>query len=672
MEGFVMEWESAEKVQKNDAGEYRAMIGGEWIPVAKAQKSDSGQYRIMRNDAVVSPEPTFAPKQPKQTDWRQDFAAGATALPRAIGNMPGKLMNLPWLKSEFDSMGKAADKTSGAYIAGGLADPVAMTIGAGGFNAASKIPMLPSYLKNIVGGAGTGAAIGGISEEGDIGTGAAMGAGISAALGPLGYLGGKAWDIGRNITSGAQGQASKYLSEIFGDPVSRAKIADRVSAMKSGVAGEKPTVGLAAVSDDVPIPALKALEEGARSRPQMASQFAARDSANEVARARPFESIAAVGSRVPAETGMPVNLSRAEATRKNITSPLYAEAGKDILSVDDQLLSILGGAEVQPAARRAGTSLDQAIANATAAGKTPPIGYSPPKTTPAPEGTPYWAQNPAPKPTTDPATISVNALQRIKNEIDKDISSLSGTTDSAGATKLSQLKNARSQLDTWMRGNSKKWGEAQDTFKDLSAFQNQADAANVLLNSLQSPAGVERAAAFGNAFRNAPQTINKAGVPRFEELGQIFSPTQMKWANATKQSIDRESQYAALKAQQSILPEVKNSLDSIREGSPNWLNVAMTSFHKIMAKAGGKLDEQSRAIVDGLMLDPAKFSAFMKQATPSERDLIGQYVKSTPTGIPTASIMSASQPSINEQRSGLLSTDDPIQRRTGLLNIQEQ
>lgn len=46
-----MDWEPAEKVQKNDAGEFRAFIGGEWVPVAAAQKSDSGQYRVARQAA---------------------------------------------------------------------------------------------------------------------------------------------------------------------------------------------------------------------------------------------------------------------------------------------------------------------------------------------------------------------------------------------------------------------------------------------------------------------------------------------------------------------------------------------------------------------------------------------------------------------------------------------
>ena len=50
-----MTWEAADKVQKNAAGEYRAMIGGAWVPVAKAQKSASGQYRIERAE-IAQPE----------------------------------------------------------------------------------------------------------------------------------------------------------------------------------------------------------------------------------------------------------------------------------------------------------------------------------------------------------------------------------------------------------------------------------------------------------------------------------------------------------------------------------------------------------------------------------------------------------------------------------------
>ena len=659
----MADWESADKVQKSDAGEFRALIGGEWVPVAKAQKSDSGQYRIMRNDAVPS-APTIGDAKQSFLDQLEKgtlierYKAGTILYPNeekfvrqtlnsaASGPLAGIVKAGAKAIGADDVAAKISETAKDGNMVGSLLQPDSLLVGGGANTLASKIPVIGNYLRNVVGGAGSGAVIGGLSEDGSAGSGAAVGGGLAASLGPLGWAGQKLWNVGRNITSGAQGQAQNYLADIFGNKAERAKEIARLLRLNSGVMGEQPTVGMAAVSGGEVNPAYKALEEGARTRQTMASEFANRDATNEAARATPFRAIMAPGSRIPAEQGMPVNKSMVEAVRGNITKPLYAEAGNDIIPIDNQLLTVLGGAEIQPAARRAGVSLDQAIANANAAGRTPPPGYTQPKTTPAPEGTPYWAQNPAPTPTVEPGTISINALQRIKNEIDKDISTLSGTSDSAGITKLSQLRTARSQLDGWMRGKSEKWGQSQDTYKDLSVPQNQADVAEVLLKALQSPSGVERSTAFGNAFRNAPRTLNSAGVPIAEELGQVFSPTQMKWANAVKASTDREGQYAALKAPQSILPEVNNAVDAIKDASPNWLSVGITAFHKVMAKVGGKMDAQSQVIIDSLMLDPRKLAAFMQQATPAERDVVSQYIASIPSipnGVPTAAITASTQ-----------------------------
>lgn len=49
-------WEPAARVQKNDAGEYRAFIGDAWVPVARAQKNESGEFRVMRNAGLAPVE----------------------------------------------------------------------------------------------------------------------------------------------------------------------------------------------------------------------------------------------------------------------------------------------------------------------------------------------------------------------------------------------------------------------------------------------------------------------------------------------------------------------------------------------------------------------------------------------------------------------------------------
>lgn len=89
-----MSWEPAERVQKNDAGEFRALIGGEWVPVDAAQKNDAGQFRVRR--AQASTDPTAMQKFQASTPMRvvqgmrDPIDAGAQFLAHA---MPSWLTN---------------------------------------------------------------------------------------------------------------------------------------------------------------------------------------------------------------------------------------------------------------------------------------------------------------------------------------------------------------------------------------------------------------------------------------------------------------------------------------------------------------------------------------------------------------------------------------------------
>lgn len=53
-----MSWQPAEKVQKNQQGQYRALINGQWTPVSKAQKNAQGQYRVMMDSVAPVAEDT--------------------------------------------------------------------------------------------------------------------------------------------------------------------------------------------------------------------------------------------------------------------------------------------------------------------------------------------------------------------------------------------------------------------------------------------------------------------------------------------------------------------------------------------------------------------------------------------------------------------------------------
>ena len=60
-----MEWQAAERVQKNSAGEYRAFINGQWVPAQKAQKNSAGEYRVILSDTAAPTAPAVATPPPQ-------------------------------------------------------------------------------------------------------------------------------------------------------------------------------------------------------------------------------------------------------------------------------------------------------------------------------------------------------------------------------------------------------------------------------------------------------------------------------------------------------------------------------------------------------------------------------------------------------------------------------
>ena len=144
---------------------------------------------------AASTAPTLSPEQIAQQKQRAaksmvraergpvgnvvgDIAAGATALGGKVLDIPSKMLNAPWLRSEMGQTQDVADKSSAAYIAGGLLDPLAQAAGSGAFAAASRVPAIPklteaasTYAKNILAGGATGAGLsvahGGGAMEGE-------------------------------------------------------------------------------------------------------------------------------------------------------------------------------------------------------------------------------------------------------------------------------------------------------------------------------------------------------------------------------------------------------------------------------------------------------------------------------------------------------------------------
>jgi hypothetical protein len=94
LEGFVMEWQAAERVQKNDAGQFRALIGGEWVPAEKAQKNEAGEYRVILSATSANKPPRTGNKLIDQIPGSSVQAPAPTAAPeRPESGFLGKLLS---------------------------------------------------------------------------------------------------------------------------------------------------------------------------------------------------------------------------------------------------------------------------------------------------------------------------------------------------------------------------------------------------------------------------------------------------------------------------------------------------------------------------------------------------------------------------------------------------
>lgn len=186
-----MDWEPAERVQKNDSGQFRALIGGEWVPVQQAQKNDVGQFRVMREST-----PDLAEKIAGSAPVRFAIGAAEPVLGAAqlVANLlpgnAGKAVNehLTQLNQMIDK-GRGSNGIDVARLGGNLLSPVNAGL-------ARVMPAGATTGTRVLTGAGAGAVGGAMSpvEDGgnfaekkaaQIGVGALAGGVATPILGKL-------------------------------------------------------------------------------------------------------------------------------------------------------------------------------------------------------------------------------------------------------------------------------------------------------------------------------------------------------------------------------------------------------------------------------------------------------------------------------------------------------
>ena len=151
-----------------------------------------------------------------------DIVSGAAGLGAKVLDIPSRLLDAPWLRSEMGQAQDVADKDSLAYLGGSFADPISNAIGSGSFTAAARMaPKLNPILQGMFGGAMAGGAIGGAQSESleGAGTGVALGAAL-----PLGFATLKGgYNMAAPVFSkkAAELGAARELTAIAGDDAKR-------------------------------------------------------------------------------------------------------------------------------------------------------------------------------------------------------------------------------------------------------------------------------------------------------------------------------------------------------------------------------------------------------------------------------------------------------------------
>ena len=600
-----MAWEPAERVQKNSAGEYRALIGGEWVPVEKAQKNSAGVYRVERSSApkqpVISPE---WHKRAAESATRGELRAKGLRTPGPLGawtlqpdkiadvatGMSGSLRGIANLAS--DGLGdkiwpKApGSEGTGAKLVGSLLDPVPYVVG----GAIGKIAPyakvggsgflkgLQATGKNVLSGATAGGIIGGLSDEGTAASGAVTGGVLMGGLPALGALTKWGYNTAKSAIApateaGRTAFGQKYFQEVLGP--ARGKVAAALSNPNAIIPGSPTTAAdrIAAANvgqTDKFGSALVKAQDILATQPEKGIADVAKSivAKQEAARAAELGTVAQT----------PSALASAVAGRKAASTVNYPQAFGQHIGIDDELMSM----SENPYFRGALADATR-VANARAQRTGKPLDLT-------------------------------EQLHLLKLSLDK---KMARTGDTAlSSTEKMEVTKLQDQLVSWLGKKNPAYETARAAHEAASRPINQMEVGQHLQRALTKPiSGAERAASFGNTLRTAE---TKVSPDTGRTLLADLTPEQLAAVKRVEAELARNAERDALAS--GVNP--KNLFDMAERGKgsfhiPNLLSRPAMVTNWLMGRLGNSADELIAQDV-GMMLqkDPAGFAAKYLQDVP--------------------------------------------------------
>ena len=255
-----MDWEPAERVQKNDQGEFRALIGGEWVPVAKAQKNDQGQFRVMRDfasDLNQAEQVQSQGQMSHQAPAKPDFGyaknipmgalAGATDIGSTLLSPIDMAMGYDRKKDLKQFYEENANPDSLAFQGGRLGTQIAGTAGVGGVlgKGAELLKAAPKLVNALKSGGFSLGAQGGnpaVNMATRMGAGGAVGATQAGMINPddykTGALLGAILPPGVRVAESAGHGVARLPSVVLGSTTGTGEESVR-AAYQAGKSGDK-------------------------------------------------------------------------------------------------------------------------------------------------------------------------------------------------------------------------------------------------------------------------------------------------------------------------------------------------------------------------------------------------------------------------------------------------
>ena len=493
---------------------------------------------------------------------------GATGLMRGTANIVGGVFGNSKLGQDIWPTTKL-DKSSIAYTAGELLDPVSMGIGSAAFKAAGALPQVAKLTKvkpivqGMIGGGVAGGATGALSENGDAGTGAVTGALIGGAIPGVVMGAQKLRKITEPITkAGAQTHAGRMVKEVAGDTYD-----DVLSALKNlNTPFSKPSVAQATAKLNNPeIAALQRVAEGISPVPGVTREAAQRGE-----RAGLLQSFAGTDDEIK-------RLIEARAANS------YSSVLKQPVKGDSELGNILR----DPYVKDTFAEVRKLVDASRVQGRDVPLGEQ---------------------------------LQMVKKSLDKTLSGTPVNKPSSNETRA--ITDVQSRLNTWMKSNIKGYADVGKEYAELSGDLFQKKVGQNMLGLLQKPLGEgESGAKLARAVEAETSLVKKSGGFGREGLDEQLTPENLAKVGKVISQLDADTTISELSRKGMRSAAIRDAVGTGIE-LPNLMNQGVAITNGLIRRVFGAGQIKTLRELAEVMQDPALTAKLMERATAKEKNAI--------------------------------------------------